>query len=265
VSLGTRQQAHRATDHEILELERVAAAAWPPPEQEWSPCGALLRAADGWTGRANSALVLDAPSDLRKFTTGVVDWYRQRDLTPAVAVPFPVHEFVSEGLRAQGWSSRVLVPVLTAAAETALDRLGPRDDLPPVDIADEPDPAWLSVYRPEGLPPVAYEVLRGGGPAFGSVTIDGQPVAVGRVTVTEGWAGLTAIEVLPSMRRRGLGAHIVRELIRWAADHGAYRVWLQVGPENEPALRLYDQAGLSEHNDYHVLRAPVDGQREPGI
>ena len=44
----------------MLELERVAAAHWRGTEEEWLGEW-LLRAADGFTGRANSALPLGDP------------------------------------------------------------------------------------------------------------------------------------------------------------------------------------------------------------
>ena len=44
----------------MLELERMAAAHWRGTEEEWLGEW-LLRAADGFTGRANSALPLGDP------------------------------------------------------------------------------------------------------------------------------------------------------------------------------------------------------------
>ena len=54
----------------MLELERVAAAHWRGTEQEWLGEW-LLRAADGFTGRANSALPLGDPGRrwMRRSTT----------------------------------------------------------------------------------------------------------------------------------------------------------------------------------------------------
>ncbi len=45
---------------QIIDLERVAAGHWRGTEEEWLG-GWLLRAAEGFTGRANSALPLGDP------------------------------------------------------------------------------------------------------------------------------------------------------------------------------------------------------------
>src|SRR5439155_541800 len=75
---------------EIADLERVANAAWPAPVQE--PLGGwILRAADGWTGRANSALPLGDPGMSRgEAIDAVADWYAARGLPARINVPLPL-------------------------------------------------------------------------------------------------------------------------------------------------------------------------------
>ena len=252
----TVAQVIRPSDAEVVELERIAAAAWPSPEQAWAADGVLLRAGEGWTGRANSALVLEAPVDPAAVAGQVLQWYAERGLDAAITVPLPVHEAVADILQADGWATRVLVPVLTGGAHDALTRLPERHDLPPVRVTGTLTSEWMSIYRDGELPDVAQSILSGGDSAFGTIVLDGRVVAVGRVSLGGDWAGLTAIEVLPSMRRRGLGSHLVRGLIAWAHERAASRLWLQVGPENQPALELYRAAGFVVHHQYRVLTAP---------
>ena len=61
--------------------------------------------------------------------------------------------------------------------------------------------------------------------------------------ITEDVAEIDMLAVHPSARRSGLG----RELLdAWEADvrtRGALKVWLDVRPSNEAALRLYQGAG----------------------
>ena len=73
----------RAKD--IRALEHAAAFAWPGTEQHWLD-GWLLRAGHGVTRSANSAVPLDASADQRTIPL-IVDWYRQRGLTPRLAIP----------------------------------------------------------------------------------------------------------------------------------------------------------------------------------
>ena len=74
----------------MLELERVAAQHWRGTEEQWLGEW-LLRAADGFTGRANSALPLGAPGlPLDEALDYVTGWYRARGLPAVMAVPLPL-------------------------------------------------------------------------------------------------------------------------------------------------------------------------------
>ena len=69
-------------DPRVEDLERAAALHWQAPDQErlgeWR-----LRAADGFTGRANSALPLGDPGlPLPAAVNAVEEWYRRRGLPP---------------------------------------------------------------------------------------------------------------------------------------------------------------------------------------
>jgi N-acetylglutamate synthase len=73
----------------ITNLERAAARHWRGTDEEWLG-GWLLRAADGFTGRANSALPLGDPGmPLDDALAAVTGWYRARGLPPMIAVPLP--------------------------------------------------------------------------------------------------------------------------------------------------------------------------------
>jgi len=55
---------------------------------------------------------------------------------------------------------------------------------------------------------------------------------------------VTNIAVHPDFRRRGLGAKLLEELIRAAAERDIKGVTLEVRPSNTPALRLYRKMGF---------------------
>ena len=98
-------------------LEQIAAEGWQPLEQasvgDW-----VLRAAAGFTGRANSVLPLGDPGrPLDEALAGVSSWYAERSLPPKIQVPLP----------------------LRADLDAALDRPG---------LAPSHDPSRVQVVRP---------------------------------------------------------------------------------------------------------------------
>jgi ribosomal protein S18 acetylase RimI-like enzyme len=92
--------------------------------------------------------------------------------------------------------------------------------------------------------------------AFASLAVDGEMAAVGRVSVAAGWAGITAVDVDPRYRRRGLGTLMTRALAAEAARRGVRRVFLQVEEGNLAARALYARCGFAEVHRYHYRVAP---------
>jgi len=238
----------------IGDLERTAARGWRAPEE--APLGGwLLRAADGFTGRANSALAVGDPGlPLAAAITEVTRWYRARGLPPMVAIPHPlgqpgssaVDRFLGDEL---GWPVRPGAATVMTAAPGAV-----AGATAGVDVDAEPDEAWLALYRFHGRrpPPVSRRLLMSAPwQAFGSVREAGATVAVGRVAMAGDWAGLTAVEVHPRHRRRGLGRAITGALAAAAADDGATGLYLQVQDDNPAAHRLYSGMGFADHHAYH--------------
>src|SRR5579859_3485456 len=74
----------------IGDLEAAAAQGWRATEE--APLGEWrLRAAGGFTGRANSALAVGDPGlPLAEATSRVRRWYAARDLPPMIAIPYPL-------------------------------------------------------------------------------------------------------------------------------------------------------------------------------
>lgn len=70
---------------EIRALEHAAAAAWPGAERTWVD-GWLLRAEPGAGLATNSAVPLDISAHASAIPA-IIDWYRQRDLEPWLAIP----------------------------------------------------------------------------------------------------------------------------------------------------------------------------------
>lgn len=240
----------------IDELELAAAEGWRATRQD--PLGSwTLRAAEGFTGRANSALAVGDPGlPLPTAVEHVRRWYRARGLPAMIAVAFPVgrreHNDVDGFLAERGWPARHGAIVMTAAPGL-IEHVS--DAAISVNITPEPDSAFLDLYRYRGgaPPPISGRLLRSAPwQAFASArTGAGQTVAVGRVAVARGWAGLTAIAVHPEYRRRGLGQLVTAALVAAGADCGAEGVYLQVDNDNAGAQALYHGLGFTDHHGYH--------------
>ena len=267
----------------IPDLEQRAALGWRAPEEErlgdW-----LLRAADGFTGRANSALATGHPGcPLDQAARTVRDWYQARGLPAMIAISYPAGQpraVPLDGfLAGLGWGVRAgTATVMTApagqvarAARTgrAGGNPGPGPAEVPTGVEMDPEPSeeWLALYHYRGqpsLPPIARQVLTSAPwQAFASIRADGQTIAIGRVAAAAGWAGLTAIEVAPGHRRRGLATVITAALAAQAAAHGAGHVYLQVEDDNEAARILYLRIGFTAHHDYHYRIAQERQSLDP--
>ncbi|WP_163511115.1 GNAT family N-acetyltransferase [Fodinicola acaciae] len=242
-------------DTSVIELERIAMAGWPGLELatlgEWR-----LRAASGFTGRGNSALPLGSPGlPSAEAVSYVRDWYFSRGLPAMVQVPLPARADLVPVLEDAGFTRAWGALVLTAPVSAVL-ALPERTDLPAVSWSAEPGADWLSLYHYRGgeLPSYGVDVLKAGAsPAFGTLVSDGEVAGICRTSVSEGWVGLTAVEVSAAYRRRGLATHLLRSA---AAVTPATSVYLQVEHSNEAALALYKRTGFTQHHEYFYWRLP---------
>ncbi|MBT2376357.1 N-acetyltransferase [Streptomyces sp. ISL-111] len=239
------------------ELAAVTARAWQPVESE--PLGDWrLRAAGGFTRRANSALPLGDPGlPLGEALGRVERWYEGRGLPPYIQTATGAEgtqEALCAELERHGWRREVTAEVRIAA----LAPVGDLDaDVSAVRLSREPDETWLSRYQRFSAPgPHVLRVL-GGGPSVWFATAAGgseASAAVGRCVVDGRWAGFMAVEVAPEHRRRGLATSVMAALARQALEEGASAAWLQVEEDNEGARALYDGMGFAAHHRYHHFR-----------
>ena len=249
-----------AAPADVLALEEVALHGWPAPHTRWLGRW-LLRAGEGWTGRANSVLPLGGPGlPLDAALAEVSGWYAGWRLPPRFAVPTPGREALDAALAARGWTAANPTRVLTADVGVALRAAPERPDLPPVVVEPEPADDWAAAYHyrgDAGLPPIGRSILTASPrPGFAVVRDAGRVLAIGRASLDQGWVGVTAVEVDPAHRRRGLAVHVMRGLLGWAAEAGVADAYLQVADENAPALALYGRIGFGLHHRYHYRLVP---------
>jgi ribosomal protein S18 acetylase RimI-like enzyme len=237
------------------ELARIAARGWQPVESErlgdWE-----LRAASGFTRRANSVLPLGDPGlPLDEALAAVRRWYGARGLPAYVQTATGAagtQEVLCAELEARGWTREVTAELWTGALAPVADRPGDG-----VVLSREADADWLARYQRKGVSEVALRVL-GSGPSVWFATVPGEdaPAAIGRCVVDGRWAGFAAVEVDPALRRRGLASTVMAALAQRALDEGASAAWLQVESDNAGARALYERMGFAAHHAYHHYREP---------
>jgi N-acetylglutamate synthase len=238
-------------------LERLGVEAWAVALE---PLGAwTLRAAGGFTGRANSCLAVGDPGlPLPEAAAAVVAYAVRHAIAPLAQVVTGSTE--DAALRALGWHETY---VATDVLATRLaDLLGDRRPDVRVTVSEELTAGWraaFDAYRPHDADPtVVTRLLDGRRPrAFTSVEVDGRVVAIARGHLASGWLGVSGVWTRPEHRRQGLGTAVVLALAGWAARRGARWCYLQVETANLVAHRAYARLGFVEHHRYHYLAPPA--------
>jgi ribosomal protein S18 acetylase RimI-like enzyme len=231
-----------ASRREVLALERISRRGWRAAEVVELD-GWLLFADRGWTGRANSVLPLRTPSQpLPAMLRAAGKFYAERGLPLQIQLPLPARDLLDAELASRGWQVGRRTVVLTAPVPAA--EL-PDPELPPdyqLRCADRPDDRWLAGYHYRGgsLPEHAVQLLS----------------RHARGAVDDGWLGVTAVEVDPDHRHRGLATSLMAGLQAWASGLDARRCYLQVDEANDAALALYRRLGFTEHHRYHYRIEP---------
>ena len=267
----------------VAEVERIAALGWRGLHEAHFG-GWLLRAAGGFTGRANSALILGGPPKTDAgWLSDLVRWYADRGLPPMAQVPLPGGEAIDAMLAEADWRSDVLVRFLTGdlaqvllAAEQALSQPSEGRSKVVIRLDAEPDDAWLRAYKYRGavLPGHAREVLQTAGDEtelnFASLRIpepdgrSGEVLAVARGALARNWLGITAVTVAEGHRRRRYATRLMSHMAAWAAERGGQAIYLQVASDNTAALQLYQRLGFYHHHDYRYRIGPGPLDYAPG-
>ncbi len=238
------------------ELQEIAARSSGAVESVWLGRW-WLRASEGFTHRANSVIPAGDPGvGLDQALEHVQSWYADRHLPALIQV---VDGWALDNdLAARGWTMTAEALTQIGRLDEAVNALGTGEEAT-LQEGGDPTDGWLRRYRPDGFPPAARHVLGGGpGVAFAHVSAPGSdvPVAIGRAVVDGPWIGIAAVAVAREERRRGHARAVMRALLRFGAERGADRAYLQVVPANTAALGLYGELGFTLHHRYHYRSAP---------
>ena len=76
--------------------------------------------------------------------------------------------------------------------------------------------------------------------------------------------GLIDVDVDPAYRRRGLGRHLLRHIIRHQSERGIAAICVQTDESNEPALALYRSLGFESRGESILYRLDPAGTASAG-
>ena len=237
----------------ISQLERECADAWPAlvdePLGDWR-----MRAAGGFTGRANSTLTTGDPGvGVAAALRRTVDFAELHGIQPCAHVV--VGSDVEPAIAASGWTVNLAHPggVESAVMTGPLGRAdGKGDAYPGAVVHNTPPLGWWELTANTSEPTAAQRHVLGSSPqvGYGALVRDGEVVAAVRGAIVGDLLHVSRLAVRPSHRRLGLASGLLWTLYAWGDERGARRQALQVAEHNTAAIRLYAGLGCVEHHRY---------------
>lgn len=237
----------------IRTIEELSMNAWPAVQTILYD-GWVLRFANGYTRRANSAVAL-YPSLYQPVDTirHCESLYQAKGLPVIIKLPGRQESIDLDGLL----SERGYI----AEAETSVQTLSLSDFAmgreKPVSLSEECSEAWLRAFsRLSGLrkeQEKAHRQILGAilvETCFAAILVDDRITACGLGVYQGGFLGIYDVVVDTGCRRRGYGECLVQGILAWGKDQGAHTAYLQVMRNNPPALALYIKLGFREAYQY---------------
>jgi len=241
------------SENPIRFLEELSLNAWPSLQTVYDD-GWVLRLAQGYTRRANAVHPLHLPSgDLDDHIRRCEDWYKGRGLpTIFKMTPLVFPKELDAVLARHHYKEASGASVQTMRLES-LDS----PEAETVTLLPGASEEWLAQFsRMRGLHVRYLDTMRR---MIGSIAPtkccallhrDDRPVAIGLAVVERGYVGLFDITTDTTVRNRGIGRQLVLYLLHWGKTNGATHAYLQVAPDNDPALHLYEKLGFQEVYQY---------------
>lgn len=234
-----------------IKLEQAAFSAWPALESQILD-GWVLRYADGYTKRANSANATQQVAQLSDQQLTEVEAFFHSHQQPSIfrVTSFAVDRSVDEKLIQRGYQFNDLSLVMTVDITDASVETG--DSIEFLTLEE-----WLELFQQVSgkigvgqathlsmlqaiESPIACVVLRE----------NGQAVCCGLAVVSGDFVGLFDIATAESFRQRGLARRLCRALVSWGVEQGAETAYLQVVAGNNAAINLYENLGFRRAYEY---------------
>jgi ribosomal protein S18 acetylase RimI-like enzyme len=256
--IGAEQPGCEGALPTILAVEAACLSAWPAVSTVHD--GAWVwRFAHGYSKRSNSFQSLDPADDgeAERRIGCLAALSARNGIAPIFRVTPLAGAGVVEALDGLGW-----VPFeanLVLATNLAGHQFAREGD---VRFFDPTDPRWfraqtamsavsgktvemlktlLGLIAPEARGIVAY--AQDGTPAATALAVNAGGIAVILNVVTD-----------RMKRRQGHARRAMLAALAWAVENGARHAALQVGTDNEAAIRLYEELGFAEQYRYHYRR-----------
>lgn len=244
---------------DIRAAEVAAAAACPGTHQEWTTDGQwLMRASDGVTGRANSAIPLGHSAGFLPAPIDDIDaFFARHHLPTCLAIPERIGKSAEKLIDADpgAWEMGPEILVMVRALDQLPEPAGTAF------TADaQPDPAWLDLYHSGSQPSEALAAPAEGTAVFARLLADtGETTAIARGTLTESgggtvWLGLSALTAAADQQDTGLKAELAAHLLTWGQDHGAEKAWLEIEASDSTGVQLAEGLGFLEQHRHRYAR-----------
>jgi ribosomal protein S18 acetylase RimI-like enzyme len=238
---------------EVDVLERDCADAWPAlvdqPLGQWR-----LRAAGGFTGRANSALTIGDPGvPISTALSLITAFARDNGIRPTAHVISGAT--LETDLARAGWAVDEAHP---GGAESVVmtgrlaDLVGAGALPVGVSVPAQPPAGWWPLAVGTTLPtPAQRRVLAGRTDVgFGTAMAAGHVVGIVRGAVVGNLLHIARLAVAPTHQRQGLATGLLAALAQWGGERGATRCALQVATHNQGAISLYARLHCQPHHRY---------------
>lgn len=239
-------------DKTVIDTALVSACetrivnAWPAPTtlvvDQW-----VVRFANGYSGRANSASSLREDGDMDETTLAFVEGlYRQAGLPPRIRFTPLVAESARRRFAERGYRIETASFGMVAELDPNL-----HPPAPGMLTTAQAEDAWIdgvcahqtgAKRNREHLAAIVSGVRVPA--AFATLLHEGRPAAYAMSVAERGMAEIGAVIVDEALRGKGLGKRMMLGLMGWAAAQGCSQAYLQVDQSNGLAFEMYKRLGF---------------------
>lgn len=261
--MGSRDVLRSRSMTALTILDELMANAWPPAVRE-NRGGWLVRWADGFTRRANSALPVGQADEVPTLVSECEQFYRSHRTAPvfqvstASAPPELVDYLVARRYRG---TARTLVAHASVQDVIANTRSSGSTEVEQDHVPDDWFDAYWEVEASRGRSGADAKMCRDTllepalPRAYATVRALGEVAGVGQIVVERGWAGVQCMATRTGHRRRGAATAVLHCLAVEAAARGAEKMYLAVMADNLAAQRVYQRATFRPAHEYRYFTA----------